>query len=255
MSSEQLERVIPMYCGACGMPPEYCEYSPDYETHCTPWLQKNHPNLLQQHQRNGNEDDVVRPENPWTTEERLVAFYEKYDPSKVDKAASLLEKYVGKEENLFTALGKKYGEEPNDPYYDNYNSDDDEDEDDDEVVPNNNDDKKSSKKKRRGAGAKKAAKVDTRIVIQKITRNRKKATTVVIGMDTVPGIKLKDVSKVFSKRFAGSSSVKDNAKGDKEIIVQGDHMDAIAEMIVTKFGVAGESVYLDIEGEFVPFKK
>mmetsp|Transcript_18926 Transcript_18926/g.27208 ORF Transcript_18926/g.27208 Transcript_18926/m.27208 type:complete len:123 (-) Transcript_18926:164-532(-) len=120
-------------------------------------------------------------------------------------------------------------------------------------VTDNNNNNNSTKKKRRGVGAKKTNKVDTRVVIQKISRNRKKATTVVIGMDTVPDIKLKDVSKAFSKRFAGSSSVKDGPQG-KEIIVQGDHMDDAAQMVVNKFGVPGNSVYLDIDGEFVPYQ-
>lgn len=165
---------------------------------------------------------------------------------------------------MFQALVKKYGPEPEDPYY----LEDDEDDDGKEVADDDDDEEgdpedaaaaatesSKSKKKRRGVGAKKTAKVDTRVVIQKISRNRKKATTVVVGMDTVPGIKLKDVSKAFSKRFAGSSSVKDGTKGGgKEIIIQGDHMDDVAEMIVHKFHVPGNSVYMDIDGEFVPYE-
>lgn len=161
----------------------------------------------------------------------------------------LLEKYEGKEEKLFQALVKKYGPEPEDPYY--MEEDDEEDEDDEEGEEGAD---SKTKKKRRGVGAKKTTKVDTRVVIQKISRNRKKATTVVVGMDTVPDVKLKDVSKAFSKRFAGSSSVKDGAKGRKDIIVQGDHMDDVAEMLVNKFGVPGEAVFLDIDGEFVPYE-
>jgi len=255
-----LERVSIVYCGACGMPLEYCEYGPDYESHCNPWLKKNHPDLFRQYKRRieggGDEEDndeerPPRPENPWTVGERLTAFYEKYEPGKVDNVPSLLEKYEGKEEKLFMALVKKYGAEPDDPYND-YDSDEDDETETLEAVGALT---IGGKKKRRGVGAKKAAKVDTRIVIQKITRNRRKATTVVIGMDTVPGIKLKDVSKAFSKRFAGSSSVKDNVQGGKEVIVQGDHMDAVAQMIVKQFGVSGDSVYLDIDGEYVPFVK
>ena len=107
---------------------------------------------------------------------------------------------------------------------------------------------KSSKKKRRGAAAKKVNKFDTRVIVQKISRNRKKAVTHVVGMDTVPGLKLKDASKAFSKRFAGSSSVK-----DKEIIIQGDHLEDVAEMIVNKFGVSADMVFLDLDGESVSF--
>ena len=75
-------------------------------------------------------------------------------------------------------------------------------------------------------------------------------------METVPDIKLKDVSKAFSKRFAGSSSVKDGTKGSKgkEIIIQGDHMYDVAEMIVDKFGVPDTAVFLDIDGDVVPLR-
>mmetsp|Transcript_8491 Transcript_8491/g.19671 ORF Transcript_8491/g.19671 Transcript_8491/m.19671 type:complete len:217 (-) Transcript_8491:909-1559(-) len=167
--------------------------------------------------------------------------------TKVDNVPQLLGKYEGKEEKLFQALVKKYGPEPEDPYY----QDDDVEEDDEGA---DDKDGEKDKKERRGVGAKKTTKVDTRVVIQKIARSKKKATTVIVGMDTVPNVKLKDVSKAFSKRFASSSSVKDGVKG-KEIIIQGDHMDDVAEMIVHKFGVPGGSVYLDVDGEFVPFEQ
>lgn len=245
-----LERVTPIYCGACGMPPEYCEYGPDFESHCLPWIIKNEPELhLKLKALRGDtrvDDDIAAaiPTEPWTTEERLVAFYKEYMPEKVDGVPALLEKYAGKEDKLFEALVKKYGPEPEDPFYTQEDLQDDMD---------NLEISTKDKKKRRGVGAKKANEVDTRVIIQKIARNRKKAVTIVVGMDTVPGVNLKDVSKAFSKRFAGSSSVKDGAKG-KEIIIQGDHMDAVAEMVVKKFKVPGNSVFLDVDGEFVPYE-
>lgn len=244
-----------LYCGACGMPPEYCSYSPDFESHCTPWLLKNNPlvyHTLYSKKKTGDGDqsgdDQNMPKAPWTTEERLTAFYTKYMPEKLENIPALLEKYEGKEEKLFTALVKKYGDEPEDPYYAN-------DSDDDESVEKVTEQlSQMDTKKRRGASAKKAVKLDTRIIIQKISRNKRKAVTIVVGMDTVPGVKLKDVSKAFSKRFAGSSSVKDTPGGGKEIIIQGDHVDEVASMIIDKFQVPGDAVFLDIDGEFVPFK-
>jgi density-regulated protein len=249
-----LERQTPIYCGACGMPPEYCEYGPDFESHCLPWLIKNHPTLhaklkaLRGDDKKSQEVEAPDiPTRPWTTEERLIAFYQKYMPEKVDAIPALLEKYAGKEDKLFTALVNKYGPEPEDPY------DAQEDDDDDYLQKDLDNFNIGDKKKRRGVGAKKVTKVDTRVVIQKISRNRKKAVTIIVGMDTVPELNLKDVSKAFSKRFAGSSSVKDGAKG-KEIIIQGDHMDDVAEMIVQKFKVPGDSVFLDVDGEFIPYR-
>ena len=256
-----LERIQPIYCGTCGMPPEFCEFGPDFESHCNPWLKKHHPKLWAALNEattsvTTNPTKTPKPDDPWTMEQRLMAFYEKYDSDKVDNVPSLLEKYAGKEENLFVALVKKYGPEPDDPY--DANEDESDDNDDNDLVEDVanltvSSSSKSKKNKMRGVGAKVSAKVDTRVVIQKLTRNKKKATTVVVGMETIDGIKLKDVSKTFSKRFAGSSSVKDGPRG-KEIIIQGDHMDAVAEMIVAQFGVPGDSVYLDVDGEFLPYQ-
>ena len=255
-----------LYCGACGMPPEYCSYGTDFETHCVPWLKSKHPGIFARlHGIAKGRDDAggggdassssspSPPAEPWTTRQRLAAFYEKYMPDKLDGIDAILEKYEGKEDKLFVALAKKYGPEPEDPYYaDGSDSDDDDDDDDDDDVGERMRDLDvgggASKKNRRGAAAKTVNKVDTRIIIQKISRNRKKAVTHVVGMNTVPGLKLKDASKAFSKRFAGSSSVK-----GEEIIIQGDHVEDVAEMIVTKFGVSEDAVFFDLDGEFVPY--
>eukprot|EP00563_Minutocellus_polymorphus_P014649 CAMPEP_0181052390 /NCGR_PEP_ID=MMETSP1070-20121207/17565_1 /TAXON_ID=265543 /ORGANISM="Minutocellus polymorphus, Strain NH13" /LENGTH=273 /DNA_ID=CAMNT_0023131481 /DNA_START=49 /DNA_END=870 /DNA_ORIENTATION=+ len=258
-----------MYCGACGMPPEYCEYGPDFESHCDPWLCKTHPDIHSKLKAlrgavskagaagSGDEDasdGEEGPAEPWTIEERLTAFYEKYQPDKVGDVPKLLEKYEGKYDKLFTALVKKYGPEPEDPYITaNYAGDSDSDEDGAEGdMAGLSLEGKKDRKKRRGAAAKRVQKQDCRVIIQKVRRQRKKAVTHVVGMDTVPDVKLKDVSKEFRIKFAGSSSVKDTATG-KEIIIQGDHVDAAAALIVKKFKVPADAVFLDIDGEFVPF--
>ena len=253
-----------IYCGKCGMPLEYCEYGPDFESHCVPWLKKNHPELHvklknlrgaseavpEKDTAQGAVEAFARPKAPWTIEERLTAFYKEYQPDKVSDIPSLLEKYAGKEDNLFRALVKKYGPEPEDPYFAEDDSDDDSEAELEEGVENLNVDGK----KRRGVKAKKIEKVQTRVVIVKEKRQKKKAITIVHGMDTVPGLKLKDVAKEFSKRFAGSSSVKDGPKGEKQIILQGDHMDDVADMVVTKFKVPGSCVYMDHDGEIVAYE-
>jgi len=126
------------------MPPEYCEYGPDFETHCTPWLKKNHPGLFRKlhdgkklsesaGENDGDADGAASaaasaPAVPWTTKERLQAVYKKYMPDKLDGVDAILEKYEGKEDKLFAALKKKYGPEPEDPYYVAYgDASDDED--------------------------------------------------------------------------------------------------------------------------------
>jgi density-regulated protein DRP1 len=277
---------IVLYCAKCGMPPEYCEYGPDYETHCLPWLRKAHPDLFEtwkgDRRENASrsmsdasaadaqvEDPITESKTiePWTTEERLRSFYEKYMPEKANTVPSLLEKYAGKEEQLFAALVKKYGPEPEDPYVIARWGRQEEEGDDENGGGHPGEETEEAEglsggmsgvsladdvKKRRGVGARKSSKVDTRVIIQKITRNKKKAVTHVVGLDTVPDLVLKDAAKAFSKTFAGSSSVKDTEQG-KEIIIQGDHQDTCAEMIVKKFKVPASVVFLDIDGEFVPF--
>ena len=53
-----------------------------------------------------------RPSSGRTYKERVVAIYQKYDPSKVGQADATLDKYKGKEEQVISALVKKYGPEP-----------------------------------------------------------------------------------------------------------------------------------------------
>lgn len=240
-SSALLPRREVIYCGACGMPPEYCEYGPDFESHCLSWLQKHHPELSQQLHGEIKAKKPPRPAEPWTTEERLTAFYEKYAPEKLDSVPEFVVKYAGKEDKLFQALEKKYGPEPEDPYY--ADSDDDENDEEGDAQP------AAGRNKRRGAHAKKSEVQDIRVVIQKVSQRKRRHVTIVTGMETVPGVKLKDVSKIFSKKFAGSSSVK-----DKSIIVQGDHVYEAAEVLMDKFNVPEASVFLDLDGEIVPLK-
>jgi density-regulated protein len=258
-----VEPVAVLYCAKCGMPPEYCEYGPDFERACDPWLKRTHPDLhaklntLRIEQNMGDQKKTKRPEAPWTTEERLTKFYELHVPEKVSDVPSLLQKYAGKEDKLFLALVQKYGPEPEDPYYDMKSDDDDddgEDDDDDEEeeLVEGMDHLQIDKKKRRGVKAKKTIKFETRVLIQTQKVKKKKAMTIISGMETVEGVKLKDVSKVFSKRFAGSSSVKDGPKG-KEIIIQGDHKEDVAAMIVNEFKVPGSSVFLDFDGDVIAY--
>jgi density-regulated protein DRP1 len=246
-----------VYCGACGMPPEYCEYGPDFETHCLPWLKQHHPDLCEElaakrgsgaRTSSSLAPKKVIPDQPWTLAERLTAFYEKWAADQIEKIPSLVEKYAGKEDKLFQALVKKYGDEPEDPYY--ADSDDELEEEGEEIEGGD-----GKKNKRRGAAAKKATQgAAIRVVISKVAQKKKRSLTIVSGMETVPNIKLKDVAKAFSKRFAGSSSVKENARKEKEIILQGDHMYDVAEMVVDTFEVPVSAVFLDMDGELVPLR-
>ena len=277
--SSILPRRTVIYCGACGFPPEYCEYGAASfrSAKCDPWLQSNHPELyeqliesrgilsssatpsneLDQSSSEPLHQEPTKPDKPWTTQERLTAFYQKYVPDKIADVPSLLQKYEGKEDKLFLALCKKYGPEPLDPYYSD--SEDEGDEDsaapvEGELGPQTEPPGAAAPKREGTKKSKDSSEGATRVLIQKVAQKKKRNLTIVSGMETVPGLKLKDASKAFAKRFAGSSSVKDNAKGEKEIIIQGDHMYDVAEMIVDKFGVPESCVWLDIEGDIVPLR-
>lgn len=44
LMAEKPQPVRVLYCGVCGLPAEYCEFGPDFES-CKPWLIQNVPDL------------------------------------------------------------------------------------------------------------------------------------------------------------------------------------------------------------------
>jgi density-regulated protein len=75
-------------------------------------------------------------------------------------------------------------------------------------------------------------------------------------MDTIPSdhkIKLKDVTKLFSKTFAGSSSIKDN----NNIIIQGDHVLDVAELLIDKLHIDSSYLFFDFDNnqQLVPYNQ
>ncbi|CAN6441748.1 unnamed protein product [Victoria cruziana] len=48
-----------VYCGVCGLPPEYCEFGPDFEK-CKPWLIANAPDVYPDLIREANEKEVAK---------------------------------------------------------------------------------------------------------------------------------------------------------------------------------------------------
>lgn len=82
--------------------------------------------------------------------------------------------------------------------------------------------------KAQGPKAKKQA--EKKLEVFRSNRGKKKFVTVIVGMATF-GVDLKDASKLFSKKYACSSSV----TGPDEIVVQGDVKDELIELIPEKF--------------------
>lgn len=82
--------------------------------------------------------------------------------------------------------------------------------------------------KAQGPKAKKQA--EKKLEVFRSNRGKKKFVTVIVGMATF-GVDLKEASKLFSKKFACSSSV----TGADEIVVQGDVKYELIDLIPEKF--------------------
>lgn len=74
-------------------------------------------------------------------------------------------------------------------------------------------------------------KAQSKILIKRVERNKRKFVTAVSGLEAF-GLDLKKVSKDFGKKFATGSSVTKTASGGEEIVVQGDLSDEIWELLV-----------------------
>ena len=92
--------------------------------------------------------------------------------------------------------------------------------------------------KAQGPKAKKQA--EKKLEVFRSNRGKKKYVTVIVGMATF-NVDLKDASKLFSKKFACSSSV----TGPDEIVVQGDVKDDIIEFIPEKFSEIDPDLIVD----------
>eukprot|EP00968_Pinguiococcus_pyrenoidosus_P020382 scaffold2373_cov239-Pinguiococcus_pyrenoidosus.AAC.3 len=162
-----LRPVHVVYCGACSLPLEYCEFTDVFETACRLWREEN-----------GIEDDEQ------AQADRGEAEAEAKDAA--DEAA-----------------------------------------DGDEAGGGGGEEKRKKKKKKKVSSKKSAAAAalpeeEQRVVITRVQRKARKFVTTIAGVDTIPGLRLKDVSKQLGRRYATGASVSTNAMGKKEIVVQGD---------------------------------
>eukprot|EP01138_Halocafeteria_seosinensis_P002311 gb/GECG01002367.1/.p1 GENE.gb/GECG01002367.1/~~gb/GECG01002367.1/.p1 ORF type:complete len:218 (+),score=54.35 gb/GECG01002367.1/:1-654(+) len=100
--------------------------------------------------------------------------------------------------------------------------------------------KKSSKKSKSKKGADEEG---PEILIKREQRKAKKYMTSVIGLDGF-GIRLKDASKAFSKKFAASSSVNSLQTGEKCVDVQGDVAFDVPEFLVDTYEIPAEKIFM-----------
>jgi density-regulated protein len=112
------------------------------------------------------------------------------------------------------------------------------------------------KKKPKGGGAaalRKAAVIETRIIISKIQRQKKKYVTSVVGLDTIPDVKIKDVAKLFGKKFSSGASVGETATGAKEVTIQGDVSFDVPPLLITEYKVDPTSIFYSDDGSLRPY--
>jgi density-regulated protein len=102
--------------------------------------------------------------------------------------------------------------------------------------------------------AKEAAVLETKIVIARIQRQKKKFDTSVLGLETVPGLKLEDAAKFFKKKFSCGASVGKTASGAPEVTIQGDVSLELPDRLMAEYKVAPTTIFfLEGKGELRSF--
>jgi len=79
-------------------------------------------------------------------------------------------------------------------------------------------------------------KMASQVTIKRVERTKRKHVTVIAGLDKFQ-IDLKKAAKQFASKFATGSSVTKNAAGEDEIVIQGDVVDEVFDMIADGVGL------------------
>eukprot|EP00850_Spirogloea_muscicola_P004028 SM000017S02768 [mRNA] locus=s17:152483:154743:+ [translate_table: standard] len=187
-----------VYCPVCSMPPEYCEFGPDFSK-CKPWLLENFPKLYPELQKAEAEDKAA---------EKLEQLQLSGEPS-LDLLPKGAEAAAGSSNTVPEVVKKLPGG-------------------------------KTKKKER------------PEVLVEKFTRNKRKAVTTIKGMELF-GVKLADAAKKFGKRFASGASVVKGPTEKEQIDVQGDIMYEVVEFVTSNWKDIPESAIWFIEdGRKVP---
>jgi density-regulated protein len=109
------------------------------------------------------------------------------------------------------------------------------------------------KKEKNKIGAKIANKSEeeqkTKVIIARIQRQKRKFVTAVAGLETIPGLKIKDAAKLFGKKFASGSAVSDTASGAKEVVIQGDVNFDLVPLIIKEYKVHPSNIFFLEDGK------
>lgn len=109
----------------------------------------------------------------------------------------------------------------------------------------------TKKKKKRGGASvpkKKAAPPEMKVIIARVQRQKRKYVTAVSGLETVPDLKLKDAARVFGRKFSSGSSISETATGAKEIVIQGDVLFDLPDLLLKEFKVPKSCIFIMDEG-------
>lgn len=98
--------------------------------------------------------------------------------------------------------------------------------------------KKKKKKRGGGIGPRKKETGPTKVVISKTNRNKRKFVTSVIGLETVPDLKVKNAAKLLGRHFACGASASEIPSGAQEVVIQGDVMFDLPDVLVNQLNVS-----------------
>lgn len=86
---------------------------------------------------------------------------------------------------------------------------------------------------------------ETKIVIARIQRQKKKFVTSVLGLDTVASLKgkLDDAAKFFKKKFSCGASVGETPSGALEVVIQGDVSLELPDKLMSEYKVSPSNIW------------
>lgn len=102
------------------------------------------------------------------------------------------------------------------------------------------------KKKSKGGGAaplRKATTVETKIIILREQRQKRKYNTIVRGLETIPDVKIKDIAKLFGRKFSSGASVQETPPHGKEVSIQGDVFFDIPNVLISEYRIPPQSIF------------
>eukprot|EP00903_Cladosiphon_okamuranus_P013608 g12673.t2 len=209
------------YCGVCGLPPEYCEYG-STGAECRAWAEANCPEVFAiEEGMAGLENNIAAAAaaaagaTAATAATAPAAKHSTIPTTPSSPHKTILSPVQSGAGN--GAEGGEVGEEKEEP-------------------------KKKGKKVRIAKPGKKGAVGEQRVVIGRLSRNRRKFVTVVGGLDTFPDVKIKDAAKKIGKQFACGSSVSKAPSGAEEVVIQGDVLLDLPGFLETTFDIPAAKI-------------